>query len=59
MGFAEDIKKSGPLQSGVRVKHTDAATTVRVRNGKVSTTDGPVRRDQSSLDGYFLIGPRI
>ena len=39
--FAEDIKKSGHLIGSNGLKHTDAATTVRVRNGKVSTTDGP------------------
>ncbi len=38
--FAEDIKKSGHLIGSNGLKHTDAATTVRVRNGKVSTTDG-------------------
>jgi hypothetical protein len=39
--FAEDIKKSAHYIASNGLKPTDAATTVRVRNGKVSTTDGP------------------
>src|SRR6266480_3582949 len=39
--FAEDIKKSGHYLVSHGLQHTDAATTVRVRNGKLSTTDGP------------------
>jgi len=53
--FAEDIKKSGHLIGSNGLKHTDAATTVRVRNGKVSTTDGPFAETKEQLGGYFLI----
>ena len=31
------------------------ATTVRVRNGKVSTTDGPFAETKEQLGGYYLI----
>src|SRR5204862_175818 len=53
--FAEDIKKSGHYVGSNGLKHTDAATTVRVRNGKVSTTDGPFAETKEQLGGYFLI----
>src|SRR6266481_10145559 len=53
--FAEDIKKSGHYIGSNGLKHTDAATTVRVRNGKVSTTDGPFAETKEQLGGYFLI----
>jgi hypothetical protein len=33
----------------------ETATTVRVRNGKVSTTDGPYAETKEQLGGYFLI----
>ncbi|HLQ58544.1 MAG TPA: YciI family protein, partial [Gemmatimonadales bacterium] len=53
--FTEDIKKSGHYVGSNGLKHTDAATTVRVRNGKLSTTDGPFAETKEQLGGYFLI----
>jgi hypothetical protein len=34
---------------------TDAATTVRVRNGNVSTTDGPYAETKEQLGGFYVI----
>ncbi|MGH7485916.1 MAG: YciI family protein, partial [bacterium] len=34
---------------------THTATTVRSRNGKVSTTDGPFAETKEQLGGYYLI----
>jgi hypothetical protein len=34
---------------------TSTATTVRVRNGKLSTTDGPFMETKEQLGGFFLI----
>src|SRR5438093_749927 len=56
--FAEDIKKSGHLLGSNGLKHTDAATTVRVRNGKVSATDGPYVETKEQLGGYYLINAK-
>ena len=53
--FTEDIGKSGHLVSGEALQPTAAATTVRVRNGKVSTTDGPFVETKEQLGGYYLI----
>ena len=53
--FAEDIKKTGHYIGSHGLQHTDTATTVRVRNGKVSTTDGPFAETKEQLGGYFLI----
>jgi len=53
--FTEDIKKSGHYIGSNGLKHTDAATTVRVRNGMLSTTDGPFAETKEQLGGYFLI----
>jgi hypothetical protein len=39
--FTADIKRNGHFIGGNRLTPADTAITVRVRNGKVSTTDGP------------------
>ena len=36
----------------------DTATTVRVRNGKVSVTDGPFAETKEQLAGFYLIEAR-
>jgi hypothetical protein len=53
--FTEDIKKSGNYVGSHGLQHTDQATTVRVRNGKLSATDGPFAETKEQLGGYFLI----
>ena len=37
---------------------TQAATTVRVRDGKIMTTDGPFAETKEQLGGYYLIEAR-
>ena len=37
---------------------TETATTVRVRNGKISTTDGPFAETKEQLGGYYLINAK-
>jgi len=54
-GFTEGIKKSGHYLGGNALQPVHTATTVRVRNGKVSTTDGPFAETQEQLGGYYLI----
>ena len=54
-GFTEDIRKSGHMLAGDGLQPTTTATTVRVRNGKVSTTDGPFAETKEQLGGYYLI----
>jgi hypothetical protein len=53
--FTEDIRKSGHLLGGEALQPTQTATTVRVRNGKISTTDGPFAETKEQLGGYYLI----
>jgi len=53
--FTEDIKKSGNYVGSHGLQQTDQATTVRVREGKLSTTDGPFAETKEQLGGYFLI----
>ncbi|MBI1983960.1 MAG: YciI family protein [Acidobacteria bacterium] len=53
--FQDSIKKSGHYIGGNPLQPTHTATTVRVRNGKVSTTDGPFAETKEQLGGYYLI----
>jgi hypothetical protein len=53
--FTEDTKKSGHYLGGNPLQPTATATTVRVRSGKVSTTDGPYAETKEQLGGYYLI----
>jgi len=53
--FTDEIKKSGHYLSGNPLQQTHTAKTVRVRNGKVSATDGPFAETKEQLGGYYLI----
>ena len=53
--FKEAIKISGNLLGCNPLQPTPTATTVQVRNGKVSTTDGPYAETKEQLGGYYLI----
>lgn len=56
--FTEGIKQSGQYVGGEALQPTQTATTVRVRNGKVATTDGPFAETKEQLGGYYLIEAR-
>jgi len=56
--FTKDIKQSGHYLGGDELQPTQTATTVRVRNGKVSTTDGPFAETKEQLGGYYLINAK-
>jgi hypothetical protein len=53
--FTHGIIKSGQFKAGDRLKPISAATTVRVRNGKMTTTDGPFAETREQLGGYYLV----
>ncbi|MDB5808567.1 MAG: hypothetical protein JWN94_689 [Betaproteobacteria bacterium] len=53
--FIEEIQASGHYLACNRLQLPATATTVRVRNGKVSSTDGPYAETKEQLGGYFLI----
>jgi hypothetical protein len=53
--FTEGIRKSGHFVGGEALQPVQTATTVRVRNGKLSTTDGPFAETKEQLGGYYLI----
>jgi hypothetical protein len=53
--FTEGIRSNGKLVAGEALQPTPTATTVRVRNGKISTTDGPFVETKEQLGGFYLI----
>jgi hypothetical protein len=53
--FTEDVKKSGHYVGGNALQPVNTATSVRVRGGKMSTTDGPFAETKEQLGGYYLI----
>ncbi|MEZ4361463.1 MAG: YciI family protein [Kofleriaceae bacterium] len=55
MQFTADIKKSGHLIAGDALQPVHTATTVRLRDGKTSKTDGPFAETKEQLGGYYLI----
>jgi len=53
--FTQGIVQSGHFKSADRLKPVDTATTVRVREGKTLTTDGPFAETREQLGGYYLV----
>jgi hypothetical protein len=56
--FTEAIRKSGHYLGCNRLLPPATATTVRVRGGKVTTTDGPFAETKEQFGGYYLIEAR-
>jgi hypothetical protein len=53
--FTESAKGSGHYLGGNPLQPVHTATTLRSRNGKLSTTDGPFAETKEQLGGYYLI----
>ena len=53
--FTDAIRASGHLVDCNRLLPPATATTLRVRNGQVSTTDGPFAETRELFGGYYLI----
>jgi hypothetical protein len=54
----EELRKSGHSILAEALQPVHTATTVRVRNGKLSTTDGPFAETKEQLGGIYLIEAR-
>ena len=53
--FTQSIIQNGNFKAGDRLQPTTTATTVRVRDGKVSIRDGPFAETKEVLAGFYLI----
>jgi hypothetical protein len=58
MAYAEALRQNGHLIAGEALESTRTATTVRVRGGKLSVTDGPFAETKEQLAGFYLIEAR-
>jgi hypothetical protein len=54
----EDLRESGYLVAAEALRPVDTATTVRVRNGRMSVTDGPFAETKEQLAGFYLVEAR-
>jgi hypothetical protein len=55
LACSEEIRKSGHYVTSEALQPAHTATTVRVRNGKLSATDGPFAETKEQLGGFYLI----
>ncbi len=58
LAYDERLRQSGHFLVGEALQPVQTAVTVRVRNGKVSTTDGPFAETKEQLGGFILINAR-
>ena len=54
----DGFRKNGLLVVAEALQPVETATTVRLRNGKVSVTDGPFAETKEQLAGFYLIEAR-
>ena len=52
------VRKNGHYIAAEALQPVRTATTLRVRNGKLSTTDGPFAETKEQLGGFYLVDAR-
>jgi hypothetical protein len=58
LDYREELQKSSHYIASSPLQPVQMATTIRVRNGKVSITDGPFAETKEQLGGFYLIEAR-
>jgi len=58
LAFDQSVRSSGQCIASEALEPVATATTVRVRGGKVSVTDGPFAETKECLAGFYLIEAR-
>ena len=58
VAFDQSIRESGHCIASEALQSVQTATTVRLRNGKLSTTDGPFAETKEHLGGFYLVDAR-
>jgi hypothetical protein len=53
--YGEAVRSSGKMLAAEALAPVQTATTVRVRGGKVSITDGPFAETREQLAGFYLV----
>src|SRR5262245_11367452 len=54
----DDLRARGVLLGAAALQPVDTATTVRVRNGRITVVDGPFAETKEHLAGFYLIEAR-
>jgi hypothetical protein len=52
---SEKLRAAGAMLGGDGLKGVETATSLRLRNGKVETMDGPFAETKEHLGGYYVI----
>ena len=55
MHYAGGLVERGEMLAGEALQPVATATTVRLRNGQISVTDGPFAETREQLAGFYLI----
>jgi hypothetical protein len=55
LNYTNAMVASGSMVSGAPLEGIDAATSVRVRDGKTEISQGPFQETQEILGGYYLV----
>jgi len=55
LAYDADLRASGKCVASEALQPVETATTVRVRRGKLSVTDGPFAETKEQLAGFYLI----
>jgi len=58
LAFDQGIRSSGHCIASEALQPIETATTVRVRNGKLSVSDGPFAETKEQLAGFYLVEAR-
>jgi hypothetical protein len=58
LAYDQELKNGGHFIAAHALQSVEMATTLRVRNGKLSTTDGPFAETKEQLGGFILIEAR-
>ena len=58
LDYDEVLRQSGHYMASDALQSVETATTIRIRDGKVFTTDGPFAETKEQLGGFILIEAR-
>ena len=58
LSYLAELQTRGHVITAEALKSTQAASTVRVRGGRVTVTDGPFAETKEQLGGFFMITAR-
>lgn len=58
VAYDRSVRQSGQCLASEALESVRTATTVRVRNGRLSVTDGPFAETKEQLAGFYMIEAR-